>query len=82
MRLTLENGFDWTKPSTLARAKKLFDLHLPRMVWGSPECGPFSAVQNLNQGTQEQIDDLQQKRRHSADMIMNVLEFLQYARDK
>ena len=34
----------------------------PRRLWLSPECGPFSQLQNANQRTPEQIADLTKKR--------------------
>ena len=79
VRMTLENGYDWTKKETLERAKRQYDQLRPKMVWGSPTCGPFSAAQNMNQNTPEQCEELHQKRIYSASMIENIIEFLNYA---
>ena len=79
MRLTLENGYDWTDPETIIKAIELFHLHNPKMVRGSPLCGPFSSVQNLNQKDEAQCADLELKREYSRKMIVNVFSFLEYA---
>ena len=35
----------------------------PRHVWISPECGPYSPIQAINQRTPQQVAELEQKRR-------------------
>ena len=37
----------------------------PQKVWISPVCGPYSPLQSINQRTQQQIADLQEKRRRA-----------------
>ena len=78
-RMTIENGYDWTLPETLDKAIHEYDLHRPEVVWGSPECGPFSSTQNMNQNTPEQIAELQVKRQYAAKIAINVIAFLNYA---
>ena len=59
MRMTLEAGYDWTKASTYDKAVRDFNKYRPRMVWGSPTCGPYSSVQNMNNRSEQQVRDLE-----------------------
>ena len=34
----------------------------PKRLWLSPECGPYSSFQNINQRTPEQVENLRKKR--------------------
>ena len=51
-----------TEEGYLAAEQRLRELR-PKRLWLSPECGPFSQMQNANQRTQEQINGLIEKRR-------------------
>ena len=42
--------------------------------WFSPECGPYSPMQRLNQKTPQQVQTLEEKRRHARDQYEGVLE--------
>ena len=53
--LATEEGYDQAE----ARLREL----KPRRIWLSPECGPFSQLQNANQRTEEQVKNLQRKRK-------------------
>ena len=52
--LSTEEGYEQAE----ARLREL----QPRRVWLSPECGPFSQLQNANQRTEEQVENLKRKR--------------------
>ena len=50
-----------TEEGYLQAEQRLRQLR-PKRLWLSPECGPFSQMQNVNQRTPEQIADLIKKR--------------------
>ena len=52
--LATEEGYDQAE----ARLREL----KPRRIWLSPECGPLSQLQNANQRTEEQVENLKRKR--------------------
>ena len=47
------------------RVLKLIDEQRPQHVWISPECGPYSIMQNVNQRNPQQVADLESKRREA-----------------
>ena len=54
----------WISPQ-FERAKQFLKVVKPRWLWVSPPCGPTSPVQNLNQKTEKQIRNLENKVRKS-----------------
>ena len=48
-------------------------------MWISPECGPYSPLQHLNQRTEAQKDALQEKRRHALLQYEGASEIIQSA---
>ena len=56
------NDFDLSKPSGCKQAMERLRQLKPKRLWLSPECGPYSTMQNANQNTPEQVDDLRKKR--------------------
>ena len=81
MRMTLETGYEWTK-TTFYKVVRDFNQHRPRVVWGSPTCGPYSIVQNLNQRTEDQVRELELKSVAVKPRIEKVIHFLNYANSK
>ena len=61
-RLSFWNGYDLTKSAGVRAAMTKIDTCRPMHVWLSLECGPFSQMQNVNQRTPEQREELKQKR--------------------
>ena len=59
-RWTKEN-FDLSKPSGCKLAMDRLRELRPKRLWLSPECGPYSTMQNANQRTPQQREDLRQK---------------------
>ena len=57
-----ENDFDLSKPSGCKQAMDRLRQLKPKRLWLSPECGPYSIMQNANQNTPEQIEQLKKKR--------------------
>ena len=61
-RLSFWNGFDFTNSKSVRSAIDKIDKERPTHVWMSFECGPYSVMQNANQRTASQKEELQQKR--------------------
>ena len=62
-RLSIWNGYDLTTNSGLKAVFDKIDVLRPEHVWLSPDCGPYSIMQNVNQRTPEQCEALAEKRR-------------------
>ena len=54
--------FDLSKPSGCKMAMDRLRQLKPKRLWLSPECGPYSSFQNINQRTPEQVENLRKKR--------------------
>ena len=54
--------FDLSKPSGCQLAMERLTELKPKRFWLSPECGPYSIMQNANQRTPQQADALRKKR--------------------
>ena len=79
MRLSLWNGCDLSKGSGVKRAIQIIDGYRPKHVWISPVCGPYSVMQNINQRTPEQCEDLQEKRRDALKQYVDCSLIYHYA---
>ena len=71
MAIGPHNGYDLTKKSGLVKAMNLIKRRKPRYVHISPPCFPWSPMQNCNQRTEQQQEDLQRKRLESKKLITN-----------
>jgi hypothetical protein len=75
VRATLSTGIDLSRPEGAAAAKALWRKCRPRHMWISTPCGPFSVMQNANEGRSERTDErLRQNRRWSVKIIKHALE--------
>ena len=63
MRLSIWNQHDLCTGSGVKSVLDKIDHHDPSHVWLAPECGPYSVMQNINQRTPEQKEELAAKRR-------------------
>ena len=54
--------FDVSKPSGCQLAMERLKELKPKRLWPSPECGPYSIMQNANQRTPQQAEALRKKR--------------------
>jgi len=75
-RLTLETGWDFTKPEHGARACRAAQRSNVRKAWLALPCTPWSCIQNLNQRTAKQRIRLCKQRheaRHMAEIALTVL---------
>ena len=78
-RLSLWNGCDLSTNEGIRKAVQVIDLKKPRNVWMSPICGPYSIMQNANQRTPEQVEDLQEKRRYALKQYVGCCIIYSYA---
>ena len=63
-RINLANRYDLYKKHTYDRLEKEADEAPPDRIWASYPCTVWSSQQNANQGTEEQIFSLEQRRAH------------------
>ena len=61
-RLSFWNGYDMTTSLGVRAVISRIEKEKPCHVWLSLECGPFSKMQNVNQRTEKQREELKQKR--------------------
>ena len=61
-RLSFWNGYDMTTSLGVRAVISKIEKEKPCHVWLSLECGPFSKMQNVNQRTEKQREELKQKR--------------------
>ena len=61
-RLAYRNGFDFTTNKGVRAAMEKIEKERPGHARLSLECGPFSSMQNVNQRTPQQREELKQKR--------------------
>ena len=57
------NGCDLGTSDGVKQTLHTIDTKDPRHVWISPECGPYSPLQAINQRTPQQIQELEEKRK-------------------
>ena len=79
-RMHHENGGDVETRAGRDLVKQVIYDRRPRLVWISPECGPFSPLQHLNRRTEQQRADLQEKRRHAKLQYEGAVEIAEYAK--
>lgn len=79
LRVSHWNGGDIETKQGREYVKKLIREKRPRLVWLSPECGPFSPMQHLNQKSEKQRLDLQEKRKHARLQYDGVCELGMYS---
>ena len=65
--------FDLSKQSGFERAMASLREKRPKRLWLSPECGPFSIMQNANQRTPNQKGELKKKRDLAYRMWQNCI---------
>lgn len=73
----LHNGYDLTTLSGFRKAVSLIRCLKPRYVHFSPPCDPWTAFQNCNQRTEEQVRKLSERRRTSRKLLRNCRRLLE-----
>ena len=63
VRYTLENGYDFDRALTEAKAKADIERIRPKRGWASTLCTTFSSLQNLNKAIWEKMPDGENRRR-------------------
>ena len=81
-RMGLWNWYDFSRASTVPKAKAFVDEKRPRRVHISPPCTPFSIMQNLNQKDDEQVANLKKKIAWGTKVMDNMIELARYALSK
>ena len=78
MRLSVWNQHDLTTNAGIHAVLDKIDLRNPEHVWVSPDCGPYSVMQNINQRTDEQKESLQAKRREALKQYVGCAVIVHY----
>lgn len=73
------NGGDIETPEGIAHVKQLMLDQRPLVIWISPECGPYSPMQHLNQKSSLQKCNLEEKRRKAVLQYEGASELAQFA---
>ena len=72
MRLGVHNGFDLSTRNGYLKAAQVFRENRPRLAHFSPACFPWTQMQNINQRTPSQCEELHEKREHSRKILKNL----------
>ena len=75
-RCSLWCGHDLSTPGGLSVVLEQIRVLKPRNVWLAPPCGPFSPLQNINQRTPAQLQDLKAKRANATRIYESTLEIV------
>ena len=73
-RSSLWCGHDLATSAGLSRVLEQIRALRPKQVWISPPCGPYSPLQNVNQRTPAQVQDLKHKRAIAQRIYGSTLE--------
>lgn len=82
VRCSIWNNHDLSTGAGVKLIMEAIDQLDPQHVWVSPECGPYSPMQNLNQRTEQQRADLEAKRREALKQYVGASCVLHYAIQK
>ena len=75
-RCSLWNGCDLGTGKGVRTVLDKVDLLKPQHVWMSPVCGPYSIMQQANQRTESQRQDLEEKRRAAFETVRRLCHHL------
>ena len=75
-RAGLHNHCDLTREEGVEKTLELLRLHRPRWIWASFPCGPTSAVQALNERTEEGMIKSRYRKRHARKVLRGGLRVL------
>ena len=78
IRLSLWNQHDLGTNEGVRAVLDKIDLHDPEHVWLAPECGPYSVMQNVNQRTEQQKQELAEKRKQALKQYVGCAVIYQY----
>ena len=72
VRCSIWNGCDLSTKEGLRHVLDRIRQERPANVWVSPPCGPYSPIQNLNQRSEAQKQELQAKRREAMKIYLGA----------
>ena len=81
-RFALWNQHDLRSSDGVKSVLTSIDRLDPKHVWLAPECGPYSVMQNINQRTEQQIENLELKRRDALKQYVGCAIIFQYCIQK
>ena len=81
-RFALWNQHDLRNSDGVKSVLTSIDRLEPSHVWLAPECGPYSVMQNINQRTDQQIENLELKRRDALKQYVGCAIIFQYCIQK
>ncbi len=81
-RKNLENGIDIEKEPTVVRLLEDQVKEKPKRTWWSLRCTEWSAIQNLNQRSQQQIEALRKKRQRGKRGVRYALSTIEMMMEK
>ena len=82
VRCSLFNGCNLSKGSGVRLVLERIDLERPRNVWISPPCDPYSPLQHLNERTESQRQELEEKRKHAQKLDIGASVVFRYCMDQ
>ena len=78
-RWNYEAGFDLEKPACVQQAIEAIPTQRPSKLWASLRCTPWTSIQNINQRTPQQIENLRKMRLRSRKQVRHVLKIFRAA---
>lgn len=78
-RKTLETGYDILKPEVISQLKEDFHREKPDRLWWSLKCCEWSNIQNINQRTESQRQNLRRRRMKVRRGVRHALSFVEFA---
>ena len=82
VRCSLWNDYDLSTGDGVKRVLQRIELLQPRHVWMSPECGPYSIMQNINQRNETQREELARKRKYALKQYVGCCLLFTYCVQK
>ena len=82
MAIGLHNDYDLATRRGFVRAAALIRQRKPKYLHVSPPCFPWTPLQNCNQKTDKQKHSLQEKRRYSHRIMLNIKRLCQLQHDE
>ncbi len=77
LSIGIHNGYDLKLMSGFKKAALLIRRLRPRYVHFSPPCDPWTAMQNCNQRTEVQVENLMRRRHESRKLLKNCRKLLE-----
>ena len=79
VRWNYESQFDLEKMDCVQKAIEAIPAQRPSKIWASLRCTPWISIQNLNQKTPQQVENLRKMRLRSRKQVRHVLKIFKAA---